>query len=91
MNVCVNNKLGNERMISNKKYEWNTPDTKSDKQFLQWVWCRLNQVFGEAPDLPYMRRLDEIIAKTPGNSRLDITDDGKFDIYRKGQLIHSDE
>lgn len=74
----------------NRKYEWVTPDTKSDKQFLQWIWARLHQVFGERDNLDYMKRLDTIINKMPGNRRLDIVDDGNWDIYRKGQLIHSD-
>lgn len=74
----------------NRKYEWATPDAKSDKQFLQWIWSRLHQVFGERDNLDYMKRLDTIIDKMPGNRRLDIVDDGNWDIYRKGQLIHSD-
>lgn len=72
------------------KYDWATPDAKSDKQFLMWIWARLSQVFGEPEHLDYMRRLDDIIEKMPGNARLDIVDDGKFDIYRKGKLVHSD-
>ena len=74
----------------NTKYEWATPDAKSDKQFLMWIWARLHQVYGAKEDSVEMRRLDSIIEKMPGNDRMDITTDKKLDIYRKGKLIWSD-
>ena len=37
----------------------------SDKEFLQWIYTRLEQYYGEDARVDYMRRLQAIIQTTP--------------------------
>lgn len=55
----------------NKKYEYcGYTEESSDKDFLGYIYARLNQVFGEPPSEDYMKRLEELIDKTPGKIRI---------------------
>jgi len=55
----------------NTKYEYcGYTEESSDRDFLGFVYARLNQVFGENPDNSYMKRLEALIEKTPGKMRI---------------------
>lgn len=55
----------------NNKYEYcGYQSDSSDRDFLGFIYARLNQVFGENPDNSYMLRLEELIEKTPGKMRI---------------------
>lgn len=46
----------------NKKFEYcGYTEGTSDKEFLSWIYARLNAVFGEPMSLDYMQRLEKII------------------------------
>lgn len=48
-------------------YEWCSSEGKSDNEFLGWIFCRLQDVFGEQYTRhDYMRRLARIIDGMPG-------------------------
>jgi hypothetical protein len=70
----------------NKKYEYcGYLDESSDKDFLGFIYCRLNSVFDESPQAKYMKRLDEIINKTPGKIRVGC-DCSDTDVCPQGRL-----
>ena len=54
----------------NKKFEYcGYQADSSDRDFLGWVYARLNQVFGENPNQEYMKRLENFIDEMPGKIR----------------------
>lgn len=56
----------------NNKFEYcGYSDDSSDRDFLGFIYARLNSVFGERPSLEHMRRLEKIIDGMPGKIRID--------------------
>lgn len=55
----------------NTKYEYcGYTEKSSDKDFLGFIYTRLNQVFGEPADTEHMKRLEALIEKTSGKIRI---------------------
>ena len=57
--------------ILNTKYEYcGYSEESSDRDFLGFVYSRLNRVFGEKPNSDYMKRLEKMIDDMPGKIRI---------------------
>ena len=55
----------------NSKYEYcGYTEESSDKDFLGFIYARLNQVFGECPDGLHMKRLEKLIDGMKGKIRI---------------------
>ena len=55
----------------NKKFEYcGYTEESSDRDFLGFIYARLNMVFGESPSLPFMERLEKYIDKMSGKIRI---------------------
>lgn len=48
-------------MVKNLKFNWCDSTSVSNKEFLGWLYDRLQNVFGEHCNLDYMKRLERII------------------------------
>ncbi len=71
----------------NKKFEYcGYMDESSDRDLLGFIYARLNQVFGERPSMPYMKRLEKIVDEMPGKIRIgcDCSDNDLCPQNRKG-------
>lgn len=57
--------------INNNKFEYcGYSEESSDRDFLGFVYARLNLVFGERPNDSYMKRLEKMIDDMPGKIRI---------------------
>ena len=55
----------------NSKFEYcGYRPSNSDRDFLGFIYARLNSVFSESPDSEYMKRLEKLIDDTPGKIRV---------------------
>jgi hypothetical protein len=55
----------------NAKYDYcGYQKDSSDRDFLGYIYARLNQVFGERPNMDYMQRLEKLIDVMPGKIRI---------------------
>lgn len=55
----------------NRKFEYCGYDKESsDRDFLGFIYARLNQVFGEKSNTTYMQRLEKLIDNMPGKIRI---------------------
>lgn len=59
-------KTGQLRMARVTKYEWCRENADADKEFLGWIYSRLQDVFGERFNSLHMQRLDNLISAMPG-------------------------
>lgn len=83
-------------MAKNTKYAWCSIDANTDKEFLGWLYDRLQNVFGEKWDLDYMQRFNKIIDKTEGfipdgpKMVVDHVDKQPIIIKRNGKIVYQD-
>lgn len=47
-------------MIWPRRYRTQCVGIMTDAEFLEWIWARLNKVYGEYENVDYMHRLREI-------------------------------
>lgn len=91
--TCHN--IWNDKMTRNMKYQWCRSDTESDKEFLGWVYARL-QDKGDSLTEQHMKRLDEITNTIWGTipdgppMTIDITDSKPVIIKRHGKVIYNE-
>lgn len=60
----------NTTLVNNKFEYCGYTNECSDRDFLGFIYARLNQVLGEGSDLPYMVRLEAMIDSMPGKIRI---------------------
>ncbi len=73
----------------NTKFEYcGYTKESSDRDFLGFIYARLNQVFGEKPSQEYMQRLEKLIDEMPGKIKVGCDCD-IGDICPQGQKGHS--
>jgi hypothetical protein len=51
---------GMKMSVSSKKYTGLSYIIDNDKDFLKWIWARLNYLHGESPDSDYMHKLLDV-------------------------------
>jgi hypothetical protein len=91
----VSNHLYGVKMAKNLKYQWCRSDAESDKEFLGWVYDRL-QNKGDSLSDQHMRRLDEIVNTIWGTIPncppiiIDVTDSKPVIIKRHGKVIYNE-
>lgn len=72
-------------MAKNLKYEWCFENGQSTKEFLGWIYDRLQNKLGDNFICPHMRRLDDIIDDMPG-----VIPDESVVIKRHGKTVYED-
>jgi hypothetical protein len=83
------------QMAKTLKYQWCRSDAESDKEFLGWVYDRL-QSKGDSISEQHMKRLDEIVNTIWGTIpdspplTIDITDSKPVIIKRNGKIIYNE-
>lgn len=48
------------------EFEWCKDNAETDKEFLGWLYCRLQNAMGDRYTMPHMSRLQNIIRRMPG-------------------------
>ena len=83
-------------MAKNTKYQWCREDAPSQKEFLGWVYDRLQNRLDDPWSCPYMKRLDAYIEVMSGTIpdgppiTIDITDSKPVTILRHGKMIYTE-
>lgn len=83
-------------MTKNLKYQWCKENAGSIKEFLGWVYDRLQYKLNDPYECPYMKRLEayiDILSGTiPDGSpiTIDIVDNKPVTILRHGKIIYSE-